>query len=244
MWRQRDDLQRLRSMFFFSLAAILDDARGIDDIFMCENGIIGAAIVWAPNQDTPYNTRPAEPRYLRQMQAFLAAALDRPSLRIRNPFQYRTKGEVLRECAEMGLQAPLYRTVSCWRSGNRGIRNCGQCVPCMFRQLSFDEAGLTNPRADVYTRTIPPRAWSRWNSPNIDRLRALRDYSARVLASGGGIWLRAEEPAVTEAIDATCGSADASPVDVDAQEELDDTAAEKMAAAIERFAQGIMTRLA
>ena len=244
MWRQRDDLQRLRSMFFFSLAAILAGAHGIDDVFMCENGIIGAAIVWAPNQDTPYNTRPAEPHYLRQMQSFLAAALDRPSLRIRNPFQYRTKGDVLRECASLGLLAPLYRTVSCWRSGNRGIRNCGQCVPCMFRQLSFDEAGLTDPRADVYTRAIPPRAWSRWKSPNLHRLRALRDYSARVLAPDGGLWLRAEELAVTDAIDATGGPAHTPAVDASGQEELDDAAAEKMAATIERFAQGIMARLA
>lgn len=243
MWRQRDDLQRLRSMYFFSLAAILADAHEVDDIFMCENGVIGAAIVWSPNQDTPYNTRPAEPHYLRQMQTLLAAALDRPSLRIRNPFQYRTKGEVLRECASLGLLDALYRTVSCWRSGNRGIRNCGQCVPCMFRQLSFDEAGLTNPRDDVYTHAIPPRAWSRWSSPNLHRLRALRDYSARVMSAGGGMWLRAEEQAVADAIDSTCGPVNAAAVDARAQEDLDDAAAEKMAATIERFAQGIIRRL-
>lgn len=243
MWRQRDDLQRLRSMFFFSLAAIVADAHGIDDLFMCENGIIGAAIVWAPDQDTPYNTRPAEPHYLRQMQAFLAVALNRPSLCIRNPFQYRTKGEVLRECTSLGLQAPLYRTVSCWRSGNRGIRNCGQCVPCMFRQLSFDEAGLTNPRADIYARAIPPRAWSRWKSMNLHRLRALRSYSARVVADGGA-WLRSEESVVTDAVDATRGPAEAPAVGADEQERLNDAAPEKMAATIERFAKGIMARLA
>ncbi len=244
MWRQLDDLQRLRSMFFFSLAGIVACCRSLDDIFMCENGVIGAAIAWAPNQHTPYTTRPAEPHYLRQMQRFLRAALSRPSLQIRNPFQYRTKGEVLRECASLGLRRELYRTVSCWRSGNRGVRNCGQCVPCMFRQLSFEEAGLADRRADVYEHPIPRgRRWSRWKSPNQARLLALREYCSRVVAEGGGVWLRSEEPAVADAIDITGGTATQAAGGESEQQELDDDAPERMAATIERFAIAVMAWL-
>jgi 7-cyano-7-deazaguanine synthase in queuosine biosynthesis len=243
MWRQRDDLQRLRSMYFLSLAALIATGHGLDELFLCENGLIGAAIVWAPNQDTPYTTRPAEPHYLRQMQSFLSTALDQ-SLRIRNPFQYLTKGEVLRGCAELGLTSALHRTVSCWRSGNRGIRNCGQCVPCMFRQLAFDEAGLSDPKAEAYAHPIPEKRWSRWVSPARHRLYALRDYSARVVERRGPTWLLAEEPAVTDAIDVTGGPADGVGVDLEAHEGLDDAAPEAMASTIERFARHIVTRLA
>jgi 7-cyano-7-deazaguanine synthase in queuosine biosynthesis len=242
MWRQRDDLQRLRSMYFLSLAAMIATGHGLDEVFLCENGLIGAAIIWAPNQDTPYTTRPAEPHYLRQMQCFLSGALDQ-KLRIRNPFQYLTKGEVLRRCADLGLTNGLYRTVSCWRSGNRGIRNCGQCVPCMFRQLSFDEAGLTHPSAETYAHPIPRKRWSRWVSPARHRLYALRDYSARIVDGAGRAWLLAEEQAVTDAIDVTGGPADGVGVGAEAQQALDNAATEAMAATIERFARHIMMRL-
>lgn len=243
MWRQRDDLQRLRSMYFLSLAALIGAGHGLEEFFLCENGLIGAAIVWAPNQDTPYTTRPAEPHYLRQMQSFLSSALDR-TLQIRNPFQYLTKGEVLRGTAELGLTRTLYRTVSCWRSGNRGIRNCGQCVPCMFRQLAFDEAGLADPQADGYAHPIPRTRWADWDSPARHRLFALRDYAARIASPRGRTRLLAEEPAVTDAIDVTGGPADVVRVNSEAQQALDDAAPELMAGTIERFARHIATRLA
>jgi hypothetical protein len=243
MWRQRDDLQRLRSMYFLSLAGLIAAGHGLEELFLCENGLIGAAIVWAPNQDTPYTTRPAEPHYLRQMQSFLSGALNQ-TLRIRNPFQYLTKGEVLRDCAGLGLTRALYRTVSCWRSGNRGVRNCGQCVPCMFRQLAFHEAGLNDPKAEAYAHSIPRKRWSRWVSPARHRLYALRDYSARIVEGGGQARLLAEEPAVSDAIDVTGGPAQDVGAAAPAQAALDEAAPATMAGTVERFARHILTRLA
>jgi hypothetical protein len=242
MWRQRDDLQRLRSMFFFSLAAIVARAHDIDDVFMCENGIIGAAIIFAPNQDTPYTTRPAEPRYLRQMQTFLRLALNVPTLHIRNPFQYMTKGEILRMCAKLALAPALHRTVSCWRSGNRGVQNCGECVPCMFRQLAFDEAALPKPTRAYYRHEIPPLRWKKWKSKERHRLQALHEYSFRVV-TGGRAWLFVQEPAVADAIDLTGGPAREPAASATVQEDLDEEAPEKMAASIERFARATLARL-
>jgi len=243
MWRQRDDLQRLRSIFFFSFAAMVARAHDIDDVFMCENGIIGAAIIFAPNQDNPNTTRPAEPHYLRQMQNFLRSALNVPRLHIRNPFQYMSKGEILRMCAKFGFSPALHRTVSCWRSGNRGVRNCGECVPCMFRQLAFDEAGLPElPRA-YYGHKIPPLRWKRWRSEQRWRLHALRDYCSNVV-TGGRAWLFGQEPAVAEAIDVTSGPARQPSVSATAQKDLDEEAPKKMARCIERFARATLARLA
>ena len=242
LWRHRDDLQRLRSLFFFLLAAIIARAHGIDEVFMCENGIIGAAIIFAPDQDSPYTTRPAEPHYLRQAQSFLRLALDAPSLQLRNPFQYLTKGEVLRRYADLGLVDALYRTVSCWRVGNRGIQNCGVCVPCMFRQLAFDEAGLPARPHDYRRAEIPRDAWSAWKSPERHRLYAVRDYCEQVL-QGGRKWLFSNETAVADAIDVTAGPAEHRAASLEEQLQLDDRAGEAMAGTILRFARATLARL-
>lgn len=242
LWSQRDDLQRLRSMFFFSLAAQVAAAYELDEVFMCENGLIAAAIAFSPNQYTPYTTRPAEPHYLRQLQGFLRGALDHPPLRIRNPFQYMTKGEVLSQAASLGLLDILYRTVSCWRSGNRGVRNCGECVPCMFRQLAFHEAHLGRCPGDYYGHAIPPVHWRGWRSKQRHRLIALHEYSLEVMAKGRP-WLFANEPAVTDAIDVTGGPTDQLPADAQAQAVLDELASARVAATIERFARATLERL-
>jgi 7-cyano-7-deazaguanine synthase in queuosine biosynthesis len=242
IWRQQDDLQRLRSMFFFSLAAIVARAHGIDEIFMCENGIIGAAIIFAPALDSPYTTRPAEPHYLRAMESVLRLALDAPSLRLRNPFQYSTKGEVLRRCADLGLVEALYRTVSCWGIGNRGVQNCGVCVPCMFRQLAFAEAGLPSRRREYRRAEIPRRAWRRWRSPNLHHLLAVRDYCEQA-GRDGRPWLLGCESAVADAVDVTAGPAARLAVDKKKQKELDDRSGEIIAETVLRFARATLERL-
>jgi 7-cyano-7-deazaguanine synthase in queuosine biosynthesis len=242
VWRQRDDLQRLRSMFFLSLAAQIAAAYKADDIFLCENGLIAAAIAFSPNQLSPYTTRPAEPHYLRQAEAFFRSALARPSLRIRNPFQYLTKGEMLAEAAALGVGDLLYRTVSCWRSGNRGVRNCGECVPCLFRQLAFDEASLPQLRSDYYGHAIPRLRWRRWRSDHRDRLIAIHEY-CRMVQRGGRAWLFSNEPAVTDAIDVTGGPSSGPPIDPAARAALDEAASEHMAETIQRFARAALRRL-
>lgn len=240
-WKGRDHLQRLRSMFFFSIAAIVAQAIDVDDVFMCENGLIGAAIVFSPRDDNPFTTRPAEPRYLRTMQEFLRQALDRPSLSIRNPFQYMTKGEVLSYATQLGLRDALYLTVSCWRSGNCGLKNCGQCVPCLFRQLAFDEAGLPPPpRRYGYRHPIPSGDWREWNSSEIERLEDLREYCG-LAAKGGVAWLMGNELAVIDAIDVTGGPVTVNNV-ADA-EELDLEAPRRMAKGVLRFARAVVERL-
>lgn len=240
-WKSRDGLQRLRSAFFFSIAAIVARAFGLDEIFMCENGLIGAAIVFAPADDTPYTTRPAEPQYLRTMEGFLRAVFDAPRLSIRNPFQYMTKGEVLADAARLGFGESLDRTVSCWRSGNRGVQNCGQCVPCLFRQLAFSEAGLPPPRARYrYRFPIPPQRWMQWNSTELARLQDIRGYCVKVI-EGGRLQLLADELAVVDAVDVTGGPVRR--LDYGGREVRDAAAPERMADVILRFAEATLRRL-
>jgi 7-cyano-7-deazaguanine synthase in queuosine biosynthesis len=241
-WQHRDSLQRLRAMFFFSLAAVVGRPRGIDEIFMCENGIIGAAIAFSPSLDNATTTHPAEPTFLRAMEKVLQETLDTPALRIRNPFQYMTKGEVLRECAKSGLAEMLPRTVSCWQSGRKGISNCGTCVPCLFRQLAFDESDLAE-RGTYRLHAIPEgKAWPQWKSSELSRLRSVATYSRDALRRGvNGLMM--DEPAVFDAIDVTRGPTVRQSVSVQELDKLDETAPCKMARTILRFARASIARL-
>lgn len=242
-WRTNDSLQRLRSIFFFSVAGIIAQAIDVKEIFMCENGLIGAAIVFSSRDDNPSTTRPAEPHYLKSMENFLRQALDFEGLQIRNPFQYMTKGEVLTQACSLGLHSALYQTVSCWRSGNRGVRNCGQCVPCLFRQLAFDEAGLPAPPPKYeYRHPIPKRNWQRWNSRELERLEDIRQYCETALA-GGTRWFFENELAVVDAIDVTHGPTRKRKGRAPEQQALDDQAPRKMAQVISRFAEATLNRL-
>jgi hypothetical protein len=242
-WKTQDDLQRLRSIFFFSLAAIVAQALNIKEVLMCENGLVGAAIIFSPRDDNPSTTRPAEPHYLRAVEHFLQRALDYPELRIRNPFQYMTKGEVLAYADHLGLRRSLYRTVSCWRSGNRGVKNCGQCVPCLFRQLAFDEAGLpAPPNAYGYQHPIPRRNWRAWNSQELERLEDIREYCKQAVR-GGTRWLFENELAVVDAIDVTGGPLRRTSKEPADSELRDVLAPRKMAQVILRFARTTLNRL-
>lgn len=242
-WRTNDNLQRLRSIFFFSVAGIIAKAIGVKEIFMCENGLIGAAIVFSSRDDNPSTTRPAEPHYLKSMEKFLRQALDFKGLQIRNPFQYMTKGEVLMHAVSLDLCSALYQTVSCWRSGNRGVRNCGQCVPCLFRQLAFDEADLPPPPPKYeYRHPIPKRNWRDWNSRELERLEDIRQYCKTGL-EGGTRWFFENELAVVDAIDVTHGPTRRRHGRAPDQNSFDDKAPRKMAQVISRFAEATLKRL-
>lgn len=242
-WKTNDPLQRLRSIFFFSLAAIIAKATDVKEIFMCENGLIGAAIIFSPRDDNPYTTRPAEPHYLKTVERFLQEAVDDSGLQIRNPFQYMTKGEVLKYASTLGLRDALYQTVSCWRSGNRGVRNCGQCVPCLFRQLAFAEAAMpAPPQRYAYQHPIPARDWHSWRSRELERLEDMREYCANAVA-GGIRWLFENELAVVDAIDVTGGPTRRPSKQITDQDALNRAASRKMARVILRFAQATVDRL-
>lgn len=59
-----------------------------------------------------------------------------------NPYQFHTKGEMLRDCRDPTTLANVAaRTVSCgkWKRKNK---QCGRCVPCIIRRAAFYAAGI------------------------------------------------------------------------------------------------------
>jgi hypothetical protein len=89
-------------------------------------------------------------------------------VRIENPYQFKTKGEMLSECTQQAL-VQATKTMSCSRPATRnasievaGTMHCGYCVPCLIRQAAFNQAGIAD-RASYRIDIFDPNQINRNN---------------------------------------------------------------------------------
>jgi hypothetical protein len=70
---------------------------------------------------------------------------------IRTPYAEKTKGEMLRECADQQLLRTLApRSTSCGRFQKYNYHHCGRCVPCQVRRAAFLAWGQPDPTEYVF----------------------------------------------------------------------------------------------
>jgi len=137
---------RVRSFLFLSAAALYADLYGVDTIFVPENGVIALNIPLDTTRAGSRSTRTAHPYFLPLMADFLSSARG-TALRICNPFGLSSKTELVssapkwtHELLRDSLSCAKYDTLR-W-SGAGPERHCGYCLPCIYRRLAFDSAGL------------------------------------------------------------------------------------------------------
>lgn len=101
-----------------------------------ENGFISQNVPLTPLRTGTLSTRTTHPHYLNLVQE----VLDHAQLRVRlhNPYDHTTKGEMLKGCADQALLAQLVDdSTSCGRFSRTGFQHCGRCVPCQVRRASY-----------------------------------------------------------------------------------------------------------
>lgn len=139
--------QRARSLAFFSfgvMAATCLATYGKSqpiELTVPENGFISLNVPLTPLRLGSLSTRTTHPRYLATLQRVLDAA----SLQVRltNPYQHQTKGEMLAGCADQKLLLALVgSSTSCGRYARTAFTQCGRCVPCQVRRASFLRWGV------------------------------------------------------------------------------------------------------
>ena len=147
--------QRARSLIFIaegilaatSLKAYSDGAEII--LYMAENGFISINPPLTGARLGSLSTRTTHPVFLQILQGLFYAAGIR--VRIVNPYQFKTKGEMLRECLEQNVAHEYaHATTSCGRFKKYGYKHCGRCVPCLVRRASFLAAGYDDKTVYVY----------------------------------------------------------------------------------------------
>lgn len=150
-----DRSQRARSLIFLAYAVLGASAlkhykEGEHvDLYMCENGLISINPPLTPARLGSLSTRTTHPIFLGMFQELLDAAELRVS--VHNPYQFKTKGEMLRECKDQAFLAKhAAETTSCGRYARNGWKHCGRCLPCLIRRAAFHAWGEVDKTTYVY----------------------------------------------------------------------------------------------
>jgi 7-cyano-7-deazaguanine synthase in queuosine biosynthesis len=147
--------QRSRSLIFLAYGVLAatalarhQDGKDVD-LYVCENGFISINPPLTGARLGSLSTRTTHPIFLRQFQELLDAAGLR--VKIRNPYQFKTKGQMLAECKDQPfLRKHAANTTSCGRYARNGYQHCGRCLPCLIRRAAFHSWGRKDETGYVY----------------------------------------------------------------------------------------------
>ena len=141
-----------RSRSFLFIALGMYAARSIGNqipLLMPENGAIALNMPLTPARRGSCSTRTAHPFLLNTLREILGKlGIENP---LCNPLELKTKGECVQQCLDQDtLRAAAKESVSCakrshkrtWK--NKESRECGKCIPCIYRRASLHKVGLDN----------------------------------------------------------------------------------------------------
>jgi 7-cyano-7-deazaguanine synthase in queuosine biosynthesis len=142
---------RSRSLTFLGNGVLAASFLGKDvSILIPENGAIAINYPLSPARSGSLSTRTVHPHFIELFNQLLRELGF--SCQVENPYEFKTKGEVLASCKNQKFLRSVYEdSVSCGKRGfsrihwhDKGAAACGHCVPCIFRQAattfaSFDE---------------------------------------------------------------------------------------------------------
>lgn len=147
-----DISMRTRSFNFFALGVVggtalakLNKLKQVE-LFVPENGFISLNVPLTTRRIGSLSTKTTHPYYVQSVQALFDAL--NLGVVIINPYQFKTKGEMLQECVDQDtLRKVIQITVSCsnWK---RKRKQCGRCVPCLIRRAALALTGFH--QADAY----------------------------------------------------------------------------------------------
>jgi 7-cyano-7-deazaguanine synthase in queuosine biosynthesis len=140
-----ENTQRSRSFLYLSVAAVVASERHLNELFICENGVLAINLPLTPSRFGSRSTHSAHPQFLESFEKVIGS-LFKESITIRNPFLFKTKKEVIEVVTEEPLKKELRKTISCWGFPRRTIglnwtKHCGYCLPCIHRRIAFIAAG-------------------------------------------------------------------------------------------------------
>lgn len=143
-----DVTMRGRSFNFLAMAVLgisalrnANNDNSISTIIVPENGYISINPPLTRRRIGSHSTRTTHPYFLNRLEELLGDAGF--NIKFENPYQFKTKGEMLAECVDQSSIAkavPLSVSCSHW---HRKHKQCGHCVPCLIRRSSVYHAGFT-----------------------------------------------------------------------------------------------------
>ncbi|TSC54343.1 MAG: Uncharacterized protein LiPW30_704 [Parcubacteria group bacterium LiPW_30] len=142
--RNTEFSQRSRAFLFSSLGAVTASVLNINEIRLCDNGIVSVNLPQSGQNIGTFLSRSTHPRFLSNVQQFMRLVTDCNSLCIKNTLIYKTKKEVLEIIADSGHPELLQETGSCSHiEGYSKLQpHCGVCTQCIDRRFASESAKL------------------------------------------------------------------------------------------------------
>jgi hypothetical protein len=155
LFSTEEKTERGRSFMFLTLGGICASALSSQSkLVVPENGLISLYLPLTPLRVGSHSTRTTHPYYISMMQELFNDL--QLGVTINNPYQFKTKGEMLAECTNIPLVQST-KTMSCSHPSGRfqgvGNSHCGYCVPCIIRQAAFHSANVAETkdyRVDIF----------------------------------------------------------------------------------------------
>jgi hypothetical protein len=135
---RREPSTRGRSLAFYAFAVLAASriAGAPVQVFIPENGFICINPPLVPGRVASLSTRTTHPMFIAELQGLLDGLGIGVQLEL--PYRFKTKGEMLRECADQALLSRVASdSTSCGRFRTYNRTHCGRCVPCMIRRAAF-----------------------------------------------------------------------------------------------------------
>ncbi len=142
---RKETSTRARSMAFYGLAVLATSLLDINrpDIIVPENGFISINPPLLPGRMASLSTRTTHPLFMALLQKLLDVV--DVDVRLNMPYRFKTKGEMMIECADQSLLAKFAcDSTSCGRFRTYNRTHCGRCVPCMVRKAAILRWGDTD----------------------------------------------------------------------------------------------------
>ncbi len=132
---------RSRSFVFIAIASLVASYKQIK-IVVPENGSVSLNFPLSPSRRAACSTRTTHVLFVNQLKDLLASLGS--STIIENPYEFDTKGAMVRNCKNQELLlTTVDKTNSC---GKRNMKqhmtdttatHCGRCMPCMYRRAAL-----------------------------------------------------------------------------------------------------------
>lgn len=183
--RLREVTHRCRPFLFLSIAGLVAHLEVVDAVEVYESGVGAVNLPLVSGGPGWRTTRSTHPELLRRMGELVSHVND-SEVRYRLPFLDRTKGEMARHLARLGLAELALKSVSCithpLRRGH-SQRQCGHCPACVFRRQALWHAGIREPDDFYLTDVFAGQATER----EAGALNAFRQQAARLANLDGPV---------------------------------------------------------
>ncbi len=142
---RKERTQRSRSFLYAAMAGTVAHIIGHDKIRFYENGTTSFNLPISPQIVGARATRTTHPRVLLGFAKILGLARGKP-MAVENPFELKTRAEVLDVINDAGAAGMLRHTVSCAHVHRSSTMHphCGVCSQCIDRRFSVLARGLDN----------------------------------------------------------------------------------------------------